>query len=134
MGTMKTQLQRIAQLSANRAWERLALRWPQSKLGMVPIVVMNGRLKTTAGRAWLEAGKIDLSVSLMTDFPRQFCMDTVPHECAHIAAFRVFGYGLQRGESHGKPWAMMMQDLGLPANVYHTMLEQRSIKQLARKG
>ena len=131
---MKTQLQRIAQLAAARAWERLGYRWPQSKLGTVPYVVMNNRLKTTAGRAWIEEGKIDLSTSLMLDFPRQFCMDTIPHECAHIAAYRVFGYGVKRGESHGEPWQMMMLDLGLTPNVYHDMIEQRALKQLSKRG
>ena len=131
---MKTQLERIAQLAANRAWDRLALRWPLAKLGAIPRVVMNGRLKTTAGRAWIEEGKIDLSTSLMIDFPRRFLMDTIPHECAHIAAYRIFGYGMKRGEAHGKPWAMMMQDLGLPASIYHDMLEQRELKQAIKRG
>lgn len=59
-------------------------------------------------------------------------MDTIPHECAHIAAYRIFCYGLQRGESHGKPWAEMMQALGLPPNIYHDMIEKRNIKQLRK--
>lgn len=93
---------------------------------------MNNRLKTTAGRAWLEAGKVDISTSLMLDFPRHIITDTIPHECAHIAALRVYNYGLQRGESHGKPWAEMMQALGLPASIYHDMIEQRTLKQLRK--
>lgn len=130
----KQTLQKIAARAVARAWDRLALRWPATKLGTVPQIEINGRLKTTAGRAWLETGKIDISKTLMIDFTRQIITETIPHECAHIAAYRIFGYGVKRGESHGKPWAMMMQDLGLPAEIYHDMIEKRVVKQMARKN
>ena len=129
----KITLEKIAARAVARAWDRLALRWPVAKLGTVPTITINGRLKTTAGRAWPETGEIDISKTLMIDFTRQIITETIPHECAHIAAYRIFGYGIKRGESHGEPWAMMMQDLGLPAAIYHDMLEKRAIKQMARR-
>lgn len=56
-------------------------------------------------------------------------MDTIPHELAHIAAYRLTGYGLKRGESHGKPWKDIMHTLGLPGDIYHDMLVKRALKQ-----
>lgn len=130
----KNELQKRAGLSLARAWGRLALRWPSDKLGPVPSIIVNRRLKVTAGRAFIELGKIDVSHDFMLDFPREILMVTIPHEAAHIAAYRIFGYGVARGEAHGKPWAMLMNDLGLPANIYHDMLEQRAIKRMAKRG
>lgn len=130
----KYNLEIVAARAVARAWDRLALRWPAAKLGTVPTITINGRLKSTAGRAWPTLGKIDISKTLMIEFTRQIIMETIPHECAHIAAFRIFGYGEKRGESHGEPWQMMMQDLGLPASIYHNMLEKRAIKQMARNS
>lgn len=129
----KNTLNRIARASVARAWNKLTCQYGKVHLGEAPIIVINRRLKTTAGRAWLTDGKIDISERLMLDFPREIIMQTIPHEVAHIAAFRLFQYGVNRGESHGAPWQYIMVDLGLNPEIYHGMIIQRNAK-LYSKG
>ena len=132
MNTKHT-LEKIAARSVSIAWDKLVSVYGRKALGDKPRIVINRRLKSTAGRAWLQDGVIDISERLMLDFPREVIMQTIPHEVAHIAALRVRGYGLKRGESHGAPWVEMMRALGLNPAIYHTMLEQRAVK-LTLKG
>ena len=127
MNTKHT-LEKIAARSVSIAWDKLTAVYGRKALGDKPRIVINRRLKSTAGRAWLQDGVIDISERLMLDFPREIIMQTIPHEVAHIAALRVYNYGLKRGESHGAPWVSMMQALGLDPAIYHTMLEQRAVK------
>ena len=54
-------------------------------------VKMNGRLTSTAGRAWLSDAVVEFSTSLYAANSEAFLADTVPHEVAHIVAFRAFG-------------------------------------------
>ena len=128
MNTNKQTLERIAAASVSRAWAKLIAVYGRKALGAEPSIVINRRLKSTAGRAWLQDGRIDISERLMLDFPREIIMQTIPHEVAHIAALRVYGYGLKRGQSHGAPWVAIMECLGLTPAIYNTMLEQRAIK------
>ena len=125
---MKTTLQIIADRALVRAWDKLGRAYGKAALGAIPTMVMNNRLKSTAGRAWIESGKIDLSTKLMLNFPREFIMQTIPHEAAHIAAYRVFGYGMGRGEVHGKPWQDCMIALDLNPEIYHNMLSRLAME------
>lgn len=125
---MKTTLEQIAKRALKLSWDKLGKAYGQAALGAIPDLTMNNRLKSTAGRAWIESGKIDLSTKLMLNFPREFIMQTIPHEAAHIAAYRVFGYGMARGESHGKPWQDCMLALDLRPEIYHNMLYRLALE------
>lgn len=132
MNTKQT-LEKIAAAAVVRAWGTLVRQYGKREMGTIPTIVINRRLKTTAGRAWLRDNKIDISERLMLDFPREIIMQTIPHEVAHVAAFRLFNYGLNRGESHGEPWQYIMTDLGLNPDIYHDMIIKRNVK-LSAKG
>lgn len=78
-------------------------------------VVWNERLTTTAGRAFLRRGQIELNPVLMARAPDQ--VDTVlVHEAAHIAAFRLFGANIP---AHGRHWRSLMRLAGKPPSVTH---------------
>ena len=117
----REQAQAFIQAAHDRAWTKLRSLYG-AKVGKKPIIVLNTRLRTTAGRAFLLDNKIDICYKLLIEFPAHFAKDTIPHECAHFVAHRVFGE-----ENHGKPWKAIMAALGLPTTPYHNMIEKLAI-------
>jgi predicted SprT family Zn-dependent metalloprotease len=80
-------------------------------------VSWNGRLSTTAGRAFVRGGRIELNPKLLAKSPDQ--VETVLiHEAAHIAAFRLFGANIP---AHGRHWRSLMRIAGQEPNVTHKM-------------
>lgn len=116
----------FAARATEKAWARLHALYGDS-IGTMPRVEINARLRTTAGRAWLKHNKMDFSYSLLCEFPEHYEINTIPHECVHFVAYRVFGE-----MNHGKPWKYIMAQLGLPTTPYHDLIEQRKIRQVAR--
>lgn len=80
-------------------------------------VAWNARLSTTAGRAFVESGRIELNPRLLAATPDQIDPVLV-HEAAHIAAFRLFGGGIP---AHGRHWRSLMRLAGLEPEVTHQM-------------
>jgi predicted SprT family Zn-dependent metalloprotease len=78
-------------------------------------VVWNRRMRTAAGRAYYEAGRIELNPELLklTDVDPVAEIDrTLKHELAHlIAHFRVGG---KRIPPHGEEWQQACIELGIP--------------------
>jgi predicted SprT family Zn-dependent metalloprotease len=91
-------------------------------------VVWNPRLTTTAGRAFLRLGQIELNPTLLRRAPDQ--LDTVlTHEAAHLAAFRLFGPNIP---AHGRHWRSLMRLSGYPPDVTHK-IPVRSSKRPRRR-
>ena len=122
----KTTAQRFIQNALDHAWARLHTMYG-SKVGKQPSIELNTRLRVTAGRAWLDKNKIDISYKLLCDFPEHFRDDTIPHEAIHFVAYRVFGE-----QNHGKPWKYVMAQYGLPTTPYHDLMSQLVIRNAAR--
>jgi predicted SprT family Zn-dependent metalloprotease len=78
-------------------------------------VVWNERLTTTAGRAFLRQGRIELNPRLLGKAPAEVPMVLV-HETAHIAAFRLFGANIP---AHGRHWRSLMRLAGYAPEVTH---------------
>ncbi|MFN0183859.1 MAG: SprT-like domain-containing protein [Aquabacterium sp.] len=78
-------------------------------------VAWNERLTTTAGRAFLRLGQIELNPTLMQQAPNQLDM-VLTHEAAHLAAFRLFGPNIA---AHGRHWRSLMRLAGYPPEVTH---------------
>lgn len=78
-------------------------------------VVWNERLTTTAGRAFVKNGRIELNPTLLGKARDQIDVVLV-HEAAHIAAFRLFGPNIP---AHGRHWRSLMRLAGLPPDVTH---------------
>lgn len=94
----------IAEVIHNRfeeAKNRYGLIWERP--------VFNFQLKgTTAGRANLRANLIKVNEELYRRNKSDFLKQILPHEVAHLAAFRQFS---DRG--HGNGWKRVMVDFGL---------------------
>lgn len=121
----KIKMQKWAEAIAKTYWRKASERWGIAAIGAMPIIEMNARLTSTAGRAWVnmsghaphEVEKIDLSCYLMERNPDNFRLDTIPHELAHFIAYRVYG-----DKGHGQGWKYTMQELGIPnAQRCHSM-------------
>lgn len=75
----------------------------------------NTRLTTTAGRAFLRNGRIELNPTLLARALDQLSM-VLTHEAAHIAAFRLFGPNIP---PHGRHWRALMRLAGHEPEVTH---------------
>lgn len=83
---------------------------------------MNGRLTSTAGRAFLSEGRMDFSKSLYEQNVEAFLNDTVPHELAHLIAYRVYG-----SNGHDTSWKKVMMALGYePTRCHSYEVQKRS--------
>jgi SprT protein len=78
-------------------------------------VEFNNRLTSTAGRAFYESGRIELSRKLYEANVQGFFADTIPHEYSHIVAWVVYG---ERG--HGAMWKLVMYKLGYVPQRCHS--------------
>lgn len=80
-------------------------------------VTWNGRLSTTAGRAFVQSGRIELNPRLLAKQPDQIDV-VLTHEAAHVAAFRLFGANIP---AHGRHWRSLMRHAGQAPEVCHKM-------------
>lgn len=111
---MNTYLIETAQFALGRVWVNAARIYGRTKIGERPIIVLNNRLKTTCGRAFLEENKIDLSTTLFSKYTPAFVRDIIPHEAAHHIAYRIF-----QDAGHGRDWKGVMRNLGLEPRLWY---------------
>lgn len=78
-------------------------------------VVWNERLTTTAGRAFVRRGRVELNPHLLRRALDQI-EGVLVHETAHVAAFRLFGGNIP---AHGRHWRSLMRLAGQPPEVTH---------------
>lgn len=106
----------ICRVALHSAWARLEMIY--GNIGEPPALEMNGRIWRTAGRAWVEAeyNKIDLSAKLFPHHQLAFVREIIPHEAAHIVAYRLFG-----DAGHGSAWKSVMRKYGLEPKIYHSL-------------
>lgn len=70
---------------------------------------------TAAGRAWLQRNHIQINEILFKENKEDFFKRTIPHEVAHLVAFRVF---CEKG--HGKDWKFVMTRFGCDPSRCHS--------------
>ena len=86
----------------------------------------NPRLSTSAGRAFVQRGRIELNPNLLGEHPTEIPA-VLAHEAAHVAAFRLFGAA---AEAHGRQWRALMRLAGFPPAVTHDLpVERRASRQ-----
>lgn len=82
-------------------------------------VVWNPRMRTTAGRAWWPACRIELNPKLR-EISEEEIWRTLKHELAHLIAYH--RAGRKRIQPHGIEWKIACADLGIPGeNTRHTL-------------
>ena len=90
-----------------------------SNIGLMPKIIINTRLTSTAGRAFHCGTKIDLSAKLMTENPDYFARDTIPHEIAHIIADK------RGSKGHDAIWRDTCKIIGFETTRCHSMQIKR---------
>lgn len=130
----ESELLEIANDAATVAWSRFLKLYP--RIGSMPKIILNRRLKATAGRCHFNERLIDLSPSLMLENVQEFKQFTIPHELAHLVAWDVY-----KDTTHGPYWKRVMTTYGIPAvrchemtsNALETMRETRQTNKLVRE-
>lgn len=118
-------------------WQKAYGIWGD-RIGAMPVVEMNARLTSTAGRAFMLTEKnrrevpgmverMDFSCFLMLHNWDDFLAQTVPHECAHFIALRVYG-----DEKHGRGFKYVMQELGCRVKRCHPYATKSQMKKLGK--
>jgi len=105
---------------ADATWLRLRKLYPALS-PIRPAVKYNKRLKTTAGRAFVERNpqEIDLSTDLLWQHTDEMINQVLPHEYAHLVAYTIF-----KDSGHGTAWKLIMQQLGLEPLRCHSMVNK----------
>lgn len=115
---MKT-LQQKLDIKGERVWQEFCLLYPRLIRHNPPKIILNNRLRTTAGRCDVEENTVELSTKFLTQFETQILNETLPHEFAHQIDYIFNGYADKF--HHGKAWRAIMVAYGLPPLTYHTM-------------
>ncbi|OPX56847.1 hypothetical protein BTE48_02385 [Oceanospirillum multiglobuliferum] len=80
-----------------------------------------------AGQAYLQVWRVRFNLQLLSENYEHFMLNVVPHELAHLIAFREFG---RRIRPHGKEWTWVMEQvLGVPAKTTHQYDVSKSANQ-----
>jgi SprT protein len=117
----KQALQDLAQYHVRAWWVKFLAQYPTIQR-VTPVVTLNNRLKTTAGRAFIGdvPQRIDLSTDLFSQHTDQMIVDTIPHELAHLVAYTIHG-----DKGHGKGWYSVVAHMGIQTTRMHDMVNSR---------
>jgi len=120
----KQALQDLAQYHVRAWWVKFRAQYPTIQR-VTPVVTLNNRLKTTAGRAFIEDNpqKIDLSTDLFCQYTDHMIVDTIPHELAHLVAYTIHG-----DPGHGRGWYSVLERMGIQTTRLHSMVNYRQAK------
>ena len=102
-------------------WAELIESYPKLVRFNPPKIVLNNRFTKTAGCNYQTLNQIDLASKFFARNSVEMFSVILPHEIAHQADFNIFGQS-EKKCGHGKNWAKIMVELGLPANKYHSLI------------
>lgn len=121
-------LQDVADFNTKMWWNRFRKEYSQLQ-AVTPKVVLNNRLKTTAGRAFIENNPqyIDLSTELFWEYTEEFLNDTIPHELAHLVAYTIYG-----DKGHGKGWYSIIKQFSINTTRLHNMVNTLQAKRKSK--
>ena len=91
-------------------------------------IVWNKRMRSTAGRAFLNHAKIELNPRLLElgEEALMHVQQTLLHELAHLLAHQRYGHSIS---AHGKEWKQACVDMGIPGESATHSLPLPSNKQ-----
>lgn len=122
------QLGDIINATRDDTWTKLRV-WSPALPELPPAVVLNHRLKTTAGMARLMDYNVELCPALVFEHGEKFIAEILPHELGHIAAWLT-----HEDCGHGWAWHAAMQHLRIPysrchnfTNTLHTLRKHARI-------
>lgn len=114
----------IVNLKARAVWAKLRRLHPELSAHPVPTVVLNRRLRSTAGNCYYREQRIDLAVKFFehsAEYHSTMLVEILPHELIHAADFILHGES-EFKHGHGKTWCKLMEQYGLEPKRYHDMV------------
>lgn len=117
---MKTLIYTVEK-ATDSIWSALAESYPKLVRFDAPKIVLNNRFTKTAGCNYQTLNQIDLATKFFARNSVEMFSVILPHEIAHQADYNIFGQS-EKKCGHGKNWAKIMVELGLPANKYHSLI------------
>ncbi len=117
---MSKNYQTLADKAASIFWKNLGFHYPKLLKHTRPEIILCNRLTRTAGKNYQQENKIHLAHKF---FPKncESMLDIIlPHEIVHQADYNLFGES-EFKHGHGKNWVIIMQQMGLVANRYHSL-------------
>lgn len=103
-------------------WDRYVRLFPEMRRTEMPVIKLNNRFVTMAGRCLVEENIVEMGTKLFR-FPENYDMlmhDTLPHELAHQVDYNI--NGLPKGNRwHGPTWQNIMRRFGLEPTTYHNL-------------
>ena len=84
-------------------------------INVIPEVLFDLRGQA-AGQANYRANRLRFNYELLKSYKDEFVGQTVPHEFAHLVAYRIFGNCIK---PHGAEWKSVMVELGAPPTRTH---------------
>lgn len=116
----KIELQRILTIKAHNIWDNLIEIYPKLVKFDCPKIVVNLRFTRTAGCNHQAGNTIEIAGKFYAKHPAEMLTTILPHEMIHQADWNLFGLS-EKKCGHGKKWAEIMVQYGLPANKYHSL-------------
>jgi predicted SprT family Zn-dependent metalloprotease len=101
-------------------WFALCESYPRLIRFDPPKIVINNRFTKTAGCNYQQTNIIHVGGKFFAKNYNQMFQIILPHEIAHQADYNLFGLS-EKKCGHGKNWAKIMVQLGLPADKYHSL-------------
>lgn len=92
---------------AHKIWPNLNLNYPTIRYDLRGVV---------AGYAYYQSVMVKFNPILAHENEEDFLRRTVPHECAHLISYKLYGY---EGRGHGPKWKSVMTRLGCDPSRCH---------------
>jgi predicted SprT family Zn-dependent metalloprotease len=116
----KIELQRILTIKAQNIWDSLIEIYPKLAKFDCPTIAVNMRFTRTAGCNHQSQNIIEIAGKFYAKHRGEMLTTILPHEMIHQADWNLFGLS-EKKCGHGKKWAEIMVQYGLPANKYHSL-------------
>lgn len=110
----RNELQAIADDCLTVAWAKFSRLYTLKK--PCPTIIINNRLKTTAGRCDYLKRVIDLAPIMFAENISEYRRVIIPHEIAHQIAWDIF-----EAPGHCPKWKSIMVKFGLSPDRCHTL-------------
>lgn len=114
---MLKQIEKLALIT----WESLQDEYPALVGVKCPTIRFNNRLTRTAGWFLYDIDVIELGAKFMLKYRAEMLGVILPHELAHAADFAIHGIPEHHRDFHRDSWGEIMNTLGIPANVFHSL-------------
>lgn len=104
-------------------WTTLQAQHPKLARVSMPEIVLNARLKASAGRCFTTLNRVEFGTDFLLHsetFTTLMFRVIMPHELIHQADYVLHGES-EFVHGHGAEWCGMMVQYGLPANRFHPM-------------